>query len=251
MYKYSGSGSLSKTAGYLPVDICAVRYWTQNGSPERPLILDFSGSDVLPVDSLETNQTISVVRVQTPGVTGSIVQQVDSLAVPLQVDLVKEGRTVRSFAASSWKKLSLQSIPEFSFGDILRFSLAPPSRKTRGYLQVSLRGSAAQKVKTPDQTVEVLSPSPNTLNAYPNPFNPSTRLLFQLSEPGVVKLTIYDDVLGREVEELVSGMTDAGTHTVLWDASKLASGVYYARLTIGDELNRAKLTRVSRLVLMK
>jgi hypothetical protein len=65
---------------------------------------------------------------------------------------------------------------------------------------------------------------------YPNPFNPSTTLRFRIMEPGAVTLKIYN-LLGEEVAALVNGTLKTGTFSVVWDASRQASGVYIARLT--------------------
>jgi len=68
---------------------------------------------------------------------------------------------------------------------------------------------------------------------YPNPFNPTTAISFQLSAVSFVSLGVYD-VFGREVASLVDGVRPAGTYTVHWDGSGVASGVYYYRLRAGD-----------------
>jgi photosystem II stability/assembly factor-like uncharacterized protein len=67
---------------------------------------------------------------------------------------------------------------------------------------------------------------------YPNPFNGETRIGYRVSGPGSrdVKLAVYD-VLGREVAVLVDGEKDSGHYSVTFNASGLASGVYYYRLT--------------------
>jgi Secretion system C-terminal sorting domain len=64
---------------------------------------------------------------------------------------------------------------------------------------------------------------------YPNPFNPSTVIKYRLSTAGQVTLKIYD-VLGRELTTLVSSHQAAGNHSVTFDGSSLASGVYLCRL---------------------
>ena len=67
---------------------------------------------------------------------------------------------------------------------------------------------------------------------YPNPFNPATQITYQLSEPGYVKLVVYD-LLGREVATLVEDYQTAGNHSFRFDASRLASGLYVYRLSSG------------------
>lgn len=64
---------------------------------------------------------------------------------------------------------------------------------------------------------------------YPNPFNPVTTIAFDLPKPGTARLVIYD-ILGREITRLVNAPMTAGRHEVPFDASPLASGVYYYRL---------------------
>lgn len=66
-------------------------------------------------------------------------------------------------------------------------------------------------------------------NAYPNPFNPSTVIPFQLSATGDISIRVFD-MLGREVGLLVNRMFSAGNHTVRFDASGLSSGIYLVRL---------------------
>ena len=73
---------------------------------------------------------------------------------------------------------------------------------------------------------------------YPNPFNPSTNVKFELPRPGRTKLSIYD-VRGRLVKVLMDEDMPAAVHTVTWDGSnsrgqRVASGTYYLRLTSGD-----------------
>ena len=68
---------------------------------------------------------------------------------------------------------------------------------------------------------------------YPNPFNPSTVVSFDLPAAAQVSVLVYD-VLGRECARLLDGMKEAGTHSVIWDATAgagvPASGVYFVRV---------------------
>jgi hypothetical protein len=75
---------------------------------------------------------------------------------------------------------------------------------------------------------------------YPNPFNPTTSIRFGLPKAGDVSLVVYD-ILGRKVTELIHGNLTAGYHTVNFNASNLASGVYFYRIQAGDFVSVKKL----------
>ncbi len=74
---------------------------------------------------------------------------------------------------------------------------------------------------------------------FPNPFNPSTMIEFELLEPDTVALTVYN-VMGQTVRKLVSGQVAAGFHTVAWDGRddsgmSVSAGVYLYRLSTGGQ----------------
>jgi hypothetical protein len=68
---------------------------------------------------------------------------------------------------------------------------------------------------------------------YPNPFNPSTTIKFAIPEVSNVKLTIYNS-LGQKVAELVNSTLEAGSYTINWNASNVASGLYFYELSTSD-----------------
>ncbi len=79
---------------------------------------------------------------------------------------------------------------------------------------------------------------------YPNPFNPVTKINYAIPKQGLVTLKIYD-ILGREVLTLVNEVQEAGYYSFDFDASSLASGVYFYKLTSGT------FSDVKRMVLIK
>jgi hypothetical protein len=68
---------------------------------------------------------------------------------------------------------------------------------------------------------------------YPNPFNPTTVINYSIPKAGSVELKVYD-LLGREVMVLFNGFKQAGTYSVNFNASNLASGVYFYLIKSGD-----------------
>lgn len=75
---------------------------------------------------------------------------------------------------------------------------------------------------------------------YPNPFNPTTTITYDLPEPSDVTIRIYD-MKGRQVAEPVNGNMPIGTHEVMWDASNYASGVYFVRMSSNDFTETKKI----------
>jgi len=88
------------------------------------------------------------------------------------------------------------------------------------------------------------------LGNYPNPFNPTTTLRYQLPTDGQVSLVVYD-LLGRELATLASGTHKAGFHSATWTAPSASSGVYFARLTVTDDLGRIVYRKTNKLLLTK
>lgn len=72
---------------------------------------------------------------------------------------------------------------------------------------------------------------------YPNPFNPTTTIRYALPHRSHITLVVFN-ALGQKVTELVTGTIDAGVHEVVFDASYLASGIYFYRLSASPEGTR-------------
>jgi len=98
-------------------------------------------------------------------------------------------------------------------------------------------GSAAENLCTPkigeEQINQAEPPSEYLLvQNYPNPFNPTTQISFALPENSFVSLKVYNS-LGEEIAELAGREYSAGTHSVTFDATGLASGVYFYAIRAG------------------
>jgi len=78
------------------------------------------------------------------------------------------------------------------------------------------------------------------LPAYPNPFNPTTTIRYNLTEAGAVTLTVYD-VTGREITRLVNTEKPAGTYELTWNADNIPAGVYFCKLVQGSHSSTQKL----------
>lgn len=80
--------------------------------------------------------------------------------------------------------------------------------------------------------VRVSPPVPGAvelLPSYPNPFNPTTTIVYRVRSRGLVSLKVFD-MLGQEVATLVKAIEEQGEKSVTFDAGNLASGIYFCRL---------------------
>ena len=90
----------------------------------------------------------------------------------------------------------------------------------------------------------IILPEDITLhNAYPNPFNPSTVISFDIAEMGDVSLKIFD-LTGRQVASLINEFMIPGSHQITWNPSLLPSGVYLVELVVGDRSFNQKITYI-------
>ena len=78
-------------------------------------------------------------------------------------------------------------------------------------------------------------------SAYPNPFNPSTIISFDLPDADMVSLDIFD-IAGRQVASLISEYMIPGSHQINWNPGNLSSGIYLVNLVIGTETFNQKIT---------
>ena len=90
-----------------------------------------------------------------------------------------------------------------------------------------------------DMNGDILKPHSIEIANYPNPFNPSTKINYNLPIEDYVRLTAYD-VRGQEVDVIFEGTQSVGRHSYTWNAANLPSGVYYIRLQAGDMITGQK-----------
>ncbi len=91
-----------------------------------------------------------------------------------------------------------------------------------------------------DGTV-LLPPVSYVLHAnYPNPFNPTTTIRYDVKQTAHVSVKVFN-LLGREVTTLIHERIPAGSHTVSWDATGLPSGIYFCQMEAGDFVQTRKM----------
>jgi hypothetical protein len=92
-----------------------------------------------------------------------------------------------------------------------------------------------------EESPDVLPSDLLIVDNYPNPFNSSTIIEYDLPRPADVRLDIYD-ILGRKVETLVNTGQEAGHHSAMWNGKDYSSGVYFYRIQAGDYTETKRMT---------
>jgi len=129
-------------------------------------------------------------------------------------------------------------------------SVRPQDMNYSYYVQVLGRNATVGPVSEPSDVLVETSLESVQIAAdivleqnYPNPFNPTTQIRYHLPESSVVQLTVYD-ITGRVVSVLESGLRSAGSHSVQFNASELASGMYLYTLRAGGVQLTGKMTLI-------
>jgi pectin methylesterase-like acyl-CoA thioesterase len=129
-------------------------------------------------------------------------------------------------------QLTLSDALNYTLEKIFAKASATSNLITYDWMPVNAKPEDNYPITGADLAQNIQKAIPNTYSLsqnYPNPFNPTTTINYDLPKTGKVSLKVYD-VYGREVATLVNGIVAAGTHQAVFDAKKLASGVYFARI---------------------
>lgn len=216
---------------------------------------------------------VSIIGLSAPLIQVTPSQISDTLAVnqaprDYQITIANAGQGTLFFlvsdslpAGENW--LSLPSLPFGQLGpgesEALAVTVNPaglnPNQTYRGFLQITSNDTLTPLLNLP---VEIFIQPPSGLEIgetipvslalypnYPNPFNPATRIKFDLPRSGAVKLEIFN-LLGQRVAMPLAQTLPPGQYTVHWNAQNeagepLSSGIYIYRLTAGETALRGKM----------
>ena len=188
------------------------------------LVTDNPGDKLLPVELAHFDAVYSDGYMQLNWATAS---ETNNAGFEVQRKEGDENWSTRAFIDG--QGYSDQHV-EYSFEDDVQ-SVAG-STVTYRLKQVDFDGSIAF---SDEVSVQVPAPEDYALSAYPNPFNPTTTIQYELPASGHVKLVVFD-VQGRQVATLVDESQSPGRYDVRFDASQLSSGTYVYRLESGGRV---------------
>ena len=169
-----------------------------------------------------------------------IISKVPGIKIYTNVDLIDDGiATVLMFSMSGDKILDMNNA---NISDLMDINFKPVENfqgtSTVELIDVILAGEAGKEVSSFSSTFDVsfITPKKTSLSEnYPNPFNPSTTIKYELSKAGMVSVIIYD-LKGAEVTTLVNKHQEADYYNILWhglnsNGQAVASGRYIVKMT--------------------
>ncbi|HKK45237.1 MAG TPA: lamin tail domain-containing protein [Balneolaceae bacterium] len=118
-------------------------------------------------------------------------------------------------------------------------TLLNKQKETDNNTRFSLSIQPKPKQTSSNDLPESVKLNPN----YPNPFNPTTKVSYEVTVKSKVTLTIWN-MIGQKVATLVDGVVDAGKHEETWNASQMPSGIYIARFQINGRVFTRKMTLI-------
>lgn len=119
-----------------------------------------------------------------------------------------------------------------------------PAKIDNGIVQVVISTDGITSVENSEMPTEF-----NLYSNYPNPFNPSTNIKFDLPETSDIRLTVYD-ILGNEIIRLAEGTVNAGIYNKTFDASGLSSGIYLLKMD-AKGISGKNYNKITKMILMK
>jgi len=210
----------------------------------KPSLLMGGGPGQPPVVTDIPNQTVTLGGKFTPIRVDNYVSDPDNLDseltwswtgnTSLTLTWIATGRRIKVVAPRNW-----------TGSETVTFTATDPDGNTDSdpatftvNASLNLAGTISnEQVVDPADAIEETPAKTTLLGNYPNPFNPSTTIRYELGENSSVKLVIYN-TLGQEVATLVDEFQSAGNHSATWNArtnggQQVASGVYIYRLNAG------------------
>ena len=223
IYRISPSGILSLLDSSInkPNGICF--------SPDEKLLyVNESALNKIYVWDVVNDSTLSNKRLfyTIPG-SISYTDYADGMKVDTAGNIYCTGHTgvwIISPAGVSLDKITMSSNPSnCNWGDIDKKTLYITCKNSLYRIRLATVTGVKDHGSLPPKTFELYG-------NYPNPFNPSTTIYFQLPCESKVSLNVYD-ITGRKIDTLINGIMQSGYHDVQFNPNGISSGVYFYRLT--------------------
>jgi hypothetical protein len=140
----------------------------------------------------------------------------------------------------------------------LRYDVRPyfSLNGTSAPVRYSSFGSADPGISPESHDMQLIAlPTTTEVSNYPNPFNPSTTIKYQIAEPSFVRIAVYD-IMGRKIKELLNESKPAGYYEVVWNGSSenersTSTGIYFLYFTAQVDGKKELFSKTIKLLLSK
>ena len=238
-YKFWLSSESKEIIDYLAV------YSTGSGifSSQGTVVLSFT--NVLPIELVsfkaEPINNHIILNWETATEIKNFGFEVQRMASYKQSEIVSQDKLQTSNQKLTWEKIGFvkgngnsNSLKNYQFIDKRLFGGNKFSYRLK---QIDIDGNF---IYSEEIEVEAMPDEYYLSQNYPNPFNPVTNIEFQIVNPGLVTLKVYD-ILGNEAGSILNKEFETGYYKFQWDGSRLASGVYFYQLKTGDFIQTKKM----------
>ena len=163
--------------------------------------------------------------------------------LPVSIENNRSDIQVSTDLYNNTQKILIFSLENLPFdGNSINVSINGCSILGPEDIDVVVASRSGNSISIAHTAVEVDSFTMKSL--YPNPFNPVTKLSYDVEKAGNLRISVYN-LLGQEVEELFNDYQSFGSHSLIWNASNMASGVYYLNIELNgqSETNKVMLIK--------
>lgn len=231
-------------------DFTTIKYGTEHSQDDAPLWYDHydsEGDDKASSVSIDQNDNIYVT-----GYSSSVTTEYVTVVYNPNGFFDSMIRVKNKFSPNL-KNINLKNFEKYTFGG---FDSSGNFQLMGFAFNDSLNIITGQKYNTEGMIMNTLNPEfmikkgkkkivepSNTkiiTNNYPNPFNPVTKINFEISEDGIVEIDVFD-ISGRKIQSLMNKKLTIGNYNVTWDASGFSSGIYFYRVKVNDKAITKKI----------
>ncbi|MBN2030683.1 carbohydrate-binding protein, partial [bacterium] len=165
---------------------------------------------------------------------------------PYWVKLIRSGSRITAYESENGTNWTAVGVVTLSMSDPVYAGLMVTAHNDGSSCEARFENVTIHHEETGVLETATLSPTSLILHpAYPNPFNPSTIISFELPDDSQVNISIFN-LLGKRIRTLKKDRMKAGTHSILWDArddndNRIATGLYVCKLQVNDEMWTEKL----------
>ena len=175
-----------------------------------------------------------------PMMIGEFASVEDNQNVNRKADWIKYAYLYTKAVFKKIKAITWFHVKKYESGILTDWRINSSTNSLNSYQQAIADDYFLSSVLTDVKEEEIIAPQKFELSAYPNPFNPQTKIIYELPAKSFVTIKVYD-ILGKEIATLFEGERNAGIYNVEFSSKNLSSGFYLCRMVTNNFSRTIKL----------